>query len=69
MEVQFFCKGITKDNIRYCHALQALDSDVVAEVSNFIIDPPQYGKYEALKTRILHEFRDNEEKHLRTLLN
>jgi len=66
LEAQFVCKGITKDNLKYCHALQALD--VVAEVSDFITNPPQYGKYEAFKARILHIFQDSEEKRLKTLL-
>jgi len=42
--------------------------NIVAEVSDFTTNPPQYGKYEAFKTRVLHAFRDSEEKHLKTLL-
>jgi len=55
--------------MRYCHALQALNAELLAEISDFIMDPPQYGKYEALKTHVLHEFRDSEDKRWRTLLN
>jgi len=43
-------------------------TDIVAEVSDFTANPPQYGKYEAFKTRVLHTFRDSEEKRLKTLL-
>jgi len=68
IEAQFACKGIAKDYLKYCHALQALDVDIVAEVSDFTTNPPQYGKYEAFKTRVLHTFRDSEEKRLKTLL-
>jgi len=68
IEAQFVCKGITKDNLKYCHALQALDTDIIAEVSNFTANPPQYGKYEAFKTRVLHTFQDSEERRLKTLL-
>jgi len=68
IEAQFVCKGITKDNLKYCHALQALDTDIVAEVSDFTANPPQYGKYKAFKTRVLHTFQDSEEKRLKTLL-
>jgi len=68
IEAQFMCTGITKYNIKYCHALQALDTDVVTEVSDFILDPPQYGKYEAFKARILHVFQNSEEKRLKSLL-
>jgi len=42
--------------------------DIVAKVSDFIADPPQYGKYEAFKARIVHAFQDSEEKRLKTLL-
>jgi len=55
--------------MKYCHALQSLDSDIDSEVSDFIMDPPQYGKYEALKSRIIHKFRDSEKKCLRVMLN
>jgi len=48
--------------------MQALDMDIVAEVSDFITNPPQYGKYETFKTHVLHIFQDSEEKHLKTLL-
>jgi len=67
-EAQFLCKGITKNNIKYCHALQTLDTDVVAEVSDFTANPSQYGKYEAFKVRVLHIFQDSKEKRLKTLL-
>jgi len=68
IEAQFVCKGIMKDNIKYCHVLQALDTDVVAKISDFTTNPPQYGKYEAFKVRVLHIFQDSEEKRLKTLL-
>jgi len=42
---------------------------MVAEVRNFITDPPQYRKYEAFKKRVVREFQDNEDKHWRMLLN
>jgi len=54
--------------MQYCHALQALDTDVVAEVSDFTANPPQYEKYEAFKARVLHIFQDSKEKRLKTLL-
>jgi len=42
--------------------------DIVAEVGDITTNHPQYGKYEAFKTRVLHAFRDSEEKRLKTLL-
>jgi len=58
MEAQFACNGITKDLTKYYHALQ---SDV-SEVSELIMNPSQYGKYEALKSRVMSELRDSKEK-------
>jgi len=49
--------------------VQAPDMDIVAEVSDFTANPPQYGKYEAFKTRVLRTFQDSEEKRLKTLLH
>jgi len=67
IEAQFVCKGITKDNLKYCHALQALETDIVAEVATSP-NPLQYGKYKTFKTRVLHTFQDSEEKRLKRLL-
>jgi len=69
MEAQFATNGITQDITKYYHALQALDASVLAEVSELVINPPESGKYEALKARILSEFQESEEKRLKTLLN
>lgn len=69
MEAQFATSGITQDLTKFYHAVQALDASVLAEVSELITNPPENGKYDALKTRILTEFQDSEEKRLKTLLN
>ncbi|XP_039313514.1 uncharacterized protein LOC120359582 [Solenopsis invicta] len=69
MEAQFATNGITQDLTKYSHALQSFDADVISEVSELVTNPPANGKYEALKTRILAEFQDSEEKRLKTLLN
>lgn len=68
MEAQFATNGITQDQTKFYHAVQALDSDVLGEVSSVIVDPPTTNKYETLKDKILAEFRDSEEKRLRKLL-
>jgi len=69
MEAQFACNVITKDLTKYYHVLQSLDSDVISEISELIMNPPQHGKYEALKSRVIFKFRDNAEKRLRAWLN
>ncbi|XP_012235002.1 uncharacterized protein [Linepithema humile] len=69
MEAQFATNGITQDLTKFYHALQALDASVLAEVSELITNPPENNKYEVLKTRILNEFQDSEEKRLKALLN
>lgn len=57
MEAQFATSGITQDLTKFYHAVQALDATVLSEVSELITNPPAYGKYDALKTRILTEFQ------------
>ena len=69
MEAQFATNSITQDLTKFYHAVQALDASVLAEVSELITNPPDNNKYEALKTRILNEFQDSEEKRLKALLN
>ncbi|XP_018358555.1 PREDICTED: uncharacterized protein LOC108758226 [Trachymyrmex cornetzi] len=69
METQFATNGNTQDLTKFHHALQALDADVLAEVSELLTNPPEFNKYEALKSCILREFQDSEEKRLKTLLN
>lgn len=69
MEVQFATNGITQDLTKFYHAVQALDASVLSEVSELITNPPNDGKYETLKTKILSEFQVSEEKRLKTLLS
>ncbi|XP_036148370.1 uncharacterized protein LOC118647459 [Monomorium pharaonis] len=69
MKAQFATSGITQDLTKFYHAVQALDATVLHEVSDIVTNPPTDNKYETLKTRILTEFQDSEEKRLKTLLN
>jgi len=68
MEVQFVNR-ITQDLTKFYHVLQSLDSDVFVEISESIMNSPQCDKYKTLKTSIVSEFRDSEEKRLKALLN
>jgi len=69
MEAQFACNRITKDLTKNYHAWQSLHSDVVSELRELTMNPPRHSKYKALKSRVMSEFRDSDEKHLRGLLH
>lgn len=69
MEAQFTTNAIIQDLTKFYHALQALDADILAEVSELVTNPPASNKYKVLKACILREFQDSEEKCLKTLLN
>jgi len=60
MKMEFIINGITQNLTKFYHALQPLDADVFAEVSELVTNPAN-GKYEALKTRILYEFQERRE--------
>jgi len=49
--------------------VSSLDPDLLLEIKNYIKRPPQSGKYEALKVRIIFEFQDSENECLKELLD
>jgi len=42
--------------------VSSLDLDLLLEIKDLIKNPPQSGKYEALKARIMSEFQASEDK-------
>lgn len=69
LEAQFALRGITQDETKYYYAISAIESDVLQEVSDIIINPPQKEKYNALKVNLIKQFSDSEEKRLKKLLS
>ncbi|GBN26809.1 hypothetical protein AVEN_90463-1 [Araneus ventricosus] len=68
IESQFTIAGITKDETKYHHVVAAIETDVIAQVSDIILNPPEELKYEALKERLIEQFADSETRRLKLLL-
>lgn len=60
--------AITCDLTKYNTVVAALDCDILAEVSDIIMNPPATGKYDELKEKLVERFTDSETKRLQRLL-
>lgn len=69
LEAQFELSHIVLDSTKYNHVLSAIDTDILTQVTDFLINPPQLGKYERIKNRLISIFSDSSEKKLRKLLS
>lgn len=68
-EAQFVISGITSDETKYYTVVAAVESDVLAQVSDIIMNPPTTLKYDSIKERIIERFADSEQKKLKRLLS
>lgn len=55
-EAHFSVKGITLDAAKYHHVVASLDQTAATRVLDLLKNPPENGKFEALKTRLLETF-------------
>ena len=55
-EAQFRSKSIIIDQIKFDYIITALDNRAAAEVKAILLNPPEQGKYNALKTALLNAF-------------
>lgn len=69
VEAQFELARISSDSTKYNHVLSAVDTDILAQVADFIRNPPATGKYEGIKQRLINTFSDSNEKKLKRLLS
>ncbi|XP_036344890.1 uncharacterized protein LOC118754136 [Rhagoletis pomonella] len=67
VEAQFARAGISTDETKYFTVVAEIDSAVQAHASDVISSPPDTGKYDALKQRLVAEFSETSEKRLRRL--
>uniref|UniRef100_A0A0K8SFH9 DUF7041 domain-containing protein n=1 Tax=Lygus hesperus TaxID=30085 RepID=A0A0K8SFH9_LYGHE len=61
--------GITSDVTKYHTLVGAVESDVLACVSDIILQPPAQNLYATLRQRLEDHYTDSEEKQLRKLLS
>lgn len=68
LESQFLTNGISAEKTRYHFIVGSIESEILSQVSDIIINPPQEKPYSTLKQRLLERYADSEEKRLKKLL-
>lgn len=69
IEAQFVVSGITQDTTKYYFVISALTSDVLSYVSDIVLTPPPNDKYETLKSRLIAEFSDSDQRRIKAVLS
>ncbi|GFX29193.1 transposon Ty3-I Gag-Pol polyprotein [Trichonephila clavipes] len=59
---------ILSDTTKFNYVLSAVESDILNSVSDLVLKPPENGKNEALKKRLIEVHSENEDSKIRTLL-
>ena len=67
VEAAFNNQGITRDTARFDYVVSALDDNTVQEIADVLLNPPDTGKYDFLKTQILARLTDTTEQQLHKL--
>ncbi|XP_050317848.1 uncharacterized protein LOC126751540 [Bactrocera neohumeralis] len=68
VESQFIAAGITSDKTKYHTVVAAIESNMLAQISDIILNPPNSELYTTLKNRIITQFSDSEQKRVKKLL-
>lgn len=69
IEAQFVVSGITQDATKYYCVVSALTSDILSYVSDIVLAPPEGDKYEKLKSRLISDFSDSEQRRIKAVLS
>ena len=68
-EAQFDLRKITADDTKYFYVLSALDQATASRLKDFIRNPPEEGKYAALRARLVETFDLSEPERASLLLH
>lgn len=68
LEAQFNLNRITSDRAKYHTVVAAIESSILHQVSDLVLNPPATGLYPALKKRLLDVFVESEQSRLKKLL-
>lgn len=68
LEAQFENSRILVDRTKYMTAVAAIESSVLSQVSDIVLNPPADNMYGTLKARLLERYADSDESRLRKLL-
>lgn len=69
LEAQFDLSGVVQDSTKYNYVITAIDTDILTQVTDFVLNPPLNRKYECLKNRLINIYSESSEKKLRKLLS
>lgn len=69
VEAQFGIAGIVTDLTKFNTVVAAIESNVLSQISDAILTPPENGKYENLKKCMIERFCDSEQKKMQKLLS
>lgn len=69
IEIAFDISRISSDQTKFRYTIINLDQTVLPSVSDIISNPPETGKYDVLKRRIISSFDESTESKLRKLLS
>ena len=68
VERTFATSGVREDDEKFTNVTNALDSRVIMEVRDIIVNPPRENAYERLNTQIVKRLRSSQEQKTRRLL-
>lgn len=68
LEAQFENSHITVDRTKYNTAVMSIDSSVLSQVSDVVLNPPANEMYDTLKKRLLERYADSDDARLKKLL-
>lgn len=69
LEAQFANSLITNDLTKFNTIVGLVESDILSSVSDIVLQPPANNRYEAIKTRLIKEFANSDNKKIRSLLH
>lgn len=65
----FRIKNITDDDLKFCLVAQILTEEQSSRIESFLMDPPETGRYEAMKEQIIKRYALNLHERAKILLN
>ena len=68
IESQFAAAGITNNRTKFHTVVAAIESSVLSQIIDIVLNPPVDNMYNTLKTRLLEHYAVSEQKHIRKLL-
>lgn len=68
LEAQFANSNIIADLTKFNTIVGAVESDVLASVSDIVLNPPANNRYRTIKQRLIKEFADSDNRKLKSLL-